>query len=85
MTNIGNKATVDRGGKPRPREGMVGRKKLTLVYRNRRSEHAKAVVSSLSIIRARYYYFFIFLIFLPTLPAQYFNPCLCFFASPLDW
>lgn len=85
MTNIGNKVTVERGGKPRPREGVVGRKELTLAYRNRRSEHAKAVVSNLSVITAWYYYFFIFLIFLPTLPAEYFNPCLCFFSSPLDW
>lgn len=57
MTKLGSKVqgTVDRAGKPRPREGMVGRRKLRLVvYRDRRSERAKPVVSSLSITRAWY-------------------------------
>lgn len=87
MTNLGSKVqgTVDRGSKPRPREGIVGRKMLTLVYRGRRSERAKAVVPSLSVTTAWYCFFFILLIFFLTLPAVCFNPCLCFFASPLDW
>lgn len=54
-----------------------------MVDRNRRSEPAKPVVSSLSITGSWYYCFFILLIFLLTLPTVFFSPCLRLFTPPL--
>lgn len=88
MTKLGNKVqeTVDRGGKPRPRERIVGRKRWRetcdgpgqdiWAYKN----HGFQWCHGLSVIRSWYYCFFILFIFLFTLPTVFFSPCLCFFA-----
>lgn len=54
-----------------------------MVDRDRRCKREKAVVSSLAMIGTRYYFFFILLVFLLTLPTVLFSPCLCFFTPSL--